>query len=76
VHIKIDASGLPSLEGLEYAVYLLNGNERKATSWYQRESEFTIPLNGLNIDGVRAFVRDMWTNVRITQNSLPTFEEN
>jgi hypothetical protein len=75
VHVKIDASGLPCLEGLEYAVYLLNGSERKAISWYQSEPEFTIPLNGLSVDGVRAFVRDMWTNVRITQKSLPRFEE-
>lgn len=71
-YIKIEASGLPSPEKLEYAAYLLNGNERIATIWYQNKSELTIPLSDVNITEIMAFVRDIWLNVRIAKISLPT----
>jgi hypothetical protein len=69
LRITVEVPLLPSAIGLEYAVYLIKGREKKKVFWYQLSPVFETRVDGLEIDAIQVFVRDPFRDVRTA--SLP-----
>ncbi len=65
LRIAIEIQELSTASNLEYALSLIKSGNEQAFFEYQPSKMFTIPIENMEADAVRVFVRDFWHETRM-----------